>query len=165
VRRTLTMLGLVVSIFALTAGSVLAAKPSSSGTGSPHVVGDLSYTFDGNLATISGTVAGLGSGWGDATASGSVSLTFDITCTNQGGTAAPGQQGGSTTVSGTGTVDGPNANGTYTFTLTASVDTSNARRLGCPNSKTWTASADITGATLLSLTFTNPDGTSVNVKL
>lgn len=160
-RRTLTLTLLALSLLALSVGPALAA-PQSPG-GSPHVVGTPSVSGIGtDEVTITGKIAGLGSGWSGATATGDVLLEFNITCVSPGGNEAPGQQGGTTTAPGAGTVTGPDSPGQYTFTLTSSV-TGSPKQLGCPNNR-WTAIAEITSAELQSLTLRQGNQT-VNVRL
>jgi len=140
-----------------------AAKPSGGGAGNPHVVGDLGVSTSGNSFTISGTIAGLGSGWNGASASGSATVVADITCTSPGGNEAAGQQGKTFDAPVSGSVDGPDHNGSYTFTVSGGVDTSHAKALGCPNNN-WIATANITSVQLTSLSLTGAPGT-VNIAL
>lgn len=153
--RELRLLVTVLAVLALSATAVFAAKPGGAGSGSPHLVGSLTTVLDGNSFTITGKIAGLGSGWNGATANGTATVTADITCTSPGGNVAPGQQGKVFSASVTGTVGGPEQNGQYTFEVSGEVPVTPARSLGCPNNN-WTASANITSVVLTSLSLTHP---------
>ena len=59
---------------------------------------------------------------------------------------------------------GPDQNGNYTFTVSGGVDTSSAKRLGCPNNN-WTATVSITDVVLTSLSFSQAGLGTVDVRL
>ena len=143
--------GIFVAVFAtlaLTATAVFAANP--------HIVG--STTTSG--LTVSGKIAGLGNGYAGTALTATADATFDIQCSNPKGKLAPGQQGVTGSLDGTGALDGVEANGTYTFHVTFTITTTPAKDFGCPNNK-WTATAVNVVLTLTSLTLA--DGTVINL--
>lgn len=153
-RRTFfTALALAVML-ALGATTVLAANP--------HLVGSLTTTAGpaANQVTVSGKIAGLGSGYAGTELDATANVTFDVVCTNSRGKAAPGQQGGSGSLAGSGSVDDVDSNGAYTFRVTFTINLTPAKAFGCPNNQ-WTASATNVVVTLTSLTL--DDGTSIDL--
>jgi hypothetical protein len=120
--------------------------------GSPTFVAD----HDNLTLTASGQIAGLGNG-----AIVSLVATADPTtsCTNNGGTKAPGQNPAPITVSGsTALPDGDGTNGSRPFSVTTNPPTqpTSGKAGGCPNN-TWTAHIDDLCFTSATLTFQQPD--------
>ena len=131
-RRTLTALGLVVSMLALTATVALAAITFHSG---PTVV----FNADGS-ATATGNLSGLGNE--PATATLQVTTSFTYTCQNKGGNTAPGQ----TSIevigeAGTQELGATSKNGRSDLSVTAPAAipaaTVTGNAAGCPNGN-WT---------------------------
>ena len=93
---------------------------------------------NGSTATATGTIAGLGNGNVLATLS-FPNATGTTTCTNPGGTEAPGQNPAvPVSVSGTASIGNPK-NGTLSFTVsTLPPGDPTPQAAGCPNGK-WTA--------------------------
>jgi hypothetical protein len=145
--RNIGILGTVAAALVLLTSSVLAANP--------HIVGSTTTTFDSsNQFTISGKIAGLGSGFSGSALTGTATATFDIQCSNPNGNLAPGQQGGSSSIPGSGSIDSVAKNGTYTFHITFTINTSPAKAFGCPNNQ-WTATAiNVRNVALTSLQIT-----------
>ena len=146
--RKLGILTAVLAALVLTASAVFAANP--------HIVGG---TTTSGL-TISGKIAGLGNGYAGTALSGTANATFDIQCSNPQGKLAPGQQGVTGSLSGSGALDSVDANGTYNFHITFTIVTSPAKAFGCPNNQ-WTATAVNVSLTLTSLVLA--DGTVIGL--
>lgn len=138
----------VLAALVLTASAVFAANP--------HIVG--STTTSG--LTVSGKIAGLGNGYAGTNLTATADATFDIQCSNPQRKLAPGQQGVTDSLDGTGSIDGVEANGTYTFHVTFSISLTPAKAWGCPNNQ-WTANAVNVSLTLTSLTLA--DGTVIGL--
>jgi hypothetical protein len=154
-RGTLKATMAVIAVFSLTlafAGSALAANP--------HIVGSLTTTSGpgSNQVTVTGKIAGLGNGYAGTALTATADVTFDVSCANPKGKLAPGQQGRTGSLNGTGAIDSVDRNGTYTFHVTFTINLTPAKAFGCPNNQ-WTASATNISLTLTSITLA--DGTVV----
>jgi hypothetical protein len=117
-----------------------------------------SFVADHNNLTLTATgqIAGLGNG-----AIVSMVATADPTtsCTNNGGSQAPGQNPAPITVSGsTALPDGNGTNGSRPFSVTTNPPSqpTSGKAGGCPNN-TWTAHIDDLCFTSATLTFQQPD--------
>lgn len=135
----------VLTMLALGATTILAANP--------HVVGSLTTTAGpgANQVTVTGKIAGLGNGFAGTLLTATANVTFDVSCSNSQGKLAPGQQGGTGSLSGTGDLDNVDSNGAYTFHVTFTINLTPAKAFGCPNNH-WTASATNVTVTLTSIT-------------
>jgi hypothetical protein len=142
--------------------TALIAMTSATFAASPHVVGSLTTTSGpgSNQVTISGKIAGLGNGYTGTSLTGTADATFDVQCANPQGKLAPGQQGVSSSLTGSGAIDSVESNGNYNFHITFTINLTPAKAWGCPNNQ-WTASAINLSLTLTSLKLS--DGTEVRV--
>ncbi len=153
VTRKIGITAAVLTMLALGATTILAANP--------HVVGSLTTSAGpgANEYTVTGKIAGLGNGYAGTTLSATADVTFDVSCANSQGKLAPGQQGRTGTLTGTGAIDTVDRSGTYTFHVTFTLPAlTPAKAYGCPNNK-WTASATNVSFTLTSITL--EDGTVI----
>jgi hypothetical protein len=129
-RRTTITLFTLLALASITVVVVWAANP--------HYKKGPTFQENGSTVTATGTIAGLGNGnvlavlsFPDATAT--------TTCTNPGGTQAPGQNPAvPVDVEGTASIGNPK-NGTLSFTVTTLPPADpTPQAAGCPNNK-WTA--------------------------
>jgi hypothetical protein len=142
--------------------TLLVAMTSATFAANPHVVGSLSTVAGpgSNQVTVSGKIAGLGNGYTGTSLTGTADATFDIQCSNPQGKLAPGQQGVSDSLTGSGAIDSVDSNGNYTFHITFTINLTPAKAWGCPNNQ-WTASAINIDLELTSLTLS--DGTVIRI--
>jgi hypothetical protein len=147
----------IACLLAITALGGLAATAIASGV---HITkAGVQFVADHNNLTLtaSGQIAGLGNG-----AIVTISATADptTTCTNQGGTAAPGQNPAPIILTGTATVspDTNGKNGSRPFSVTTDPPTqpTDGTDAGCANDN-WTAHIDDLCFTSATLTFQQPD--------
>ena len=151
--RKLSIAMVVIAALVITVGSTLAANA--------HVVGSLTSSAGpgANQFTVTGKIAGLGNGYAGTTLSATADVTFDVLCANSQGKLAPGQQGGTGSVDGTGAIDNVDKNGTYTFHVTFTLPAlTPAKAYGCPNNQ-WSASATLVSFQVTSITLA--DGTQI----
>src|SRR5829696_7857254 len=108
------------------------------------------FTDAGTVLVTSGQLAGLS----NADTTIIVTATGDptATCTNRGGTEAPGQNPAEVTVTGSETIPSTDIkNGNLTFNVSTLAPTITAAQAGCPNATNWTAEitdVDFTSATV-----------------
>jgi hypothetical protein len=155
-RRTIRIVFALVAVFALTTSTVFGASVHLKG--GPNA--EPSFTDGGLFLSASGELSGLGNGNVVITlvASGDVTST----CTNKGGTAAPGQNPAPITLTGTQEIPASAVkNGTTPFSVTTtSAPATIAGAPDCPN-PTWTESIDDVAFTSATLTVEQPAGTVV----
>ena len=133
---------LTAAALALTVGTAVAANP--------HFIGEPTFTDLGTTLQSSGSIAGLGNQ--DVTIVLDAEGVASVTCTNKGGTQAPGQQ---KVIDVSGSVSNLRPeNGRVNFTVTTadpnlSSGSGNTKSDGCPNGN-WTS--QITDVTFTSAT-------------
>jgi hypothetical protein len=137
-----------VSVFAITATSALAAVTNHNPT----------FTDNGTTLSSTGKLTGLGNG--DIFVSVSATGTPSATCTNKGGTQAPGQNPAAVTVTGGESIPASEIkNGTVMYDVTTSPPAQpTAQQAGCPNGN-WTAA--ITDIAFTSATVTVTQGGAI----
>ena len=125
--------GLLVSFAIVVVVGMTAAVASAAVN-----IHNVSFTDNGLTLTATGKLSGLGNA--DLTVNATATGTPAATCTNKGGTQAPGQNPAQVTVGGSQPISADAIkNGTVTFSVTTSGPGSiSAQDAGCPNGN-WTA--------------------------
>jgi hypothetical protein len=152
------------NIFVVALVGVVAAFATvalGAGGGNPHFVGDVTFTDQGTTLNAQGTIAGLGNL--DTVVIVSAQGVPTVTCTNQGGTQAPGQNPGISTFTGAQQIDSSDINGNINFNVTsAEPQAPTPKQAGCPNNKTWTASVTDVDFSSATITFFQGEGCAIN---
>jgi hypothetical protein len=156
IRRTLMV--------ALAAVAALVMVASAASASSVHLKGgrnaEPAFSDGGLFLTASGEIAGLGNG--DVLVSLTAQADVTATCTNQGGTQAPGQNPAPITVTGSQAIpEDEIKNGTTPFSvMTLAPDPVIAGAPDCPNPN-WTELIEDLAFTSAVITVEQPPGTTV----
>jgi hypothetical protein len=164
VRRLTAFLAAAFAVAGLATTAAVAASPHFLHGSAPSCTFSTVGTATDTVTCSGGTLSGLGNADLELGLSGSGFATFS--CTNKGGTTAPGQNKVPVSVSPTSEIV-PAAsikNGSVTLPTvgpaTVPTPTATAAEAGCPNSN-WTATVASIGITSVTLTISQPPGTPI----
>jgi hypothetical protein len=163
-RRLTVPLTAAIAVAAFATAAAVAASPHFLRGSTPTCTFSTVGTQTDSVTCSGGTIAGLGNGDLQLQLSGSGFATF--TCTNKGGTTAPGQNKVPVSVSpASEIVPGSSVkNGSVTLPsigpATVPTPTPTSQEAGCPNGN-WTASVASIGITDVVLVISQPPGTPI----